>query len=244
MFLFLCTKLRFSKSFLEGEILGSAVAPVVVVILCISFCAMPAPTVTNQNLYWGFDIGQRFNYAYHLEEVNGTEILQLKNVSFYIIVESIPAINDSISSPSELLNYPEYGCYFSNGTEITYLPYLWQAYPIGNWSMIIDFLWKPGALTEDEIIDTPTLAGYNITSASDDSVISSSEVYLKSTGALYTRQYIFQHIRNNILFRVETRVDLIEPTTSISPISIGVLIAGGAAIVIVVGVVMVKRMKS
>jgi hypothetical protein len=207
--------------------------------LCVSLCVLPVAAVSNQNLYWGFSIGQRFDYTLHLEVINGTEYLNLKDVDYYIVVKSLPAINDSVHSLGNLPSHPDFGCYYTNDTEVTPYSYIWLALPIGNWSLIIDlFLASPSSLTEDEIINTPTLAGFNFTMTSDNLTATSCEIYSKSTGALYTRQSIFQNVYHDIVFRHETRIDLIESSGSILPY---LAIAGGAVLVIAIGVIIAKR---
>ena len=146
---------------------------------------------TNQGLYWGVFEGQRFDYTRHFEYTNIHENKTI-DLQFYIILDEITYIPDDLNLWTlwELDDRNNRSCYFLNGTEKT-SPYSWGVIPISNWDLIID-LWKQNLYVgEEQIIDTPTLAGWNYNYSIGNMTGTWSQIYLKQNGVLQTYQLIF-----------------------------------------------------
>ncbi len=203
------------------------------VTISVAICTSSVVVATNQNLQWGFQVTQRFDYHRHWESTLGNTTDSSDN-RFYNIIEDLPAIADDIYSMGELPAAPIRTCYYENGTE-TPLPYLWYVIPIGNWDLIID-LWIGSGVNESEIVDTPQFVGYNSTWSLDGGNMTFiyAEIYSRSTGVLHTLQ---QYYPMESLI-TQTEVVLI-PSDDIPVIYF--LAAGGIVSVVLVALVLMKR---
>ncbi|MGY5878721.1 MAG: hypothetical protein RTV31_00665 [Candidatus Thorarchaeota archaeon] len=203
------------------------------VVLAVAICTSSVAAANNQNLAWGISVGQRLDYNYHSETQHYNET-DIKDVNFYNIIESLPAISDDIDTLGEFPSTPSRTCYYSNGTETTY-PYIWYAVPIGNWDLVID-LWElhPG-INESHIIDTPEVVGYNSTWSWDggNTTYIYAELYSRSTGVIQTYQKYSPMSED---FIIDAKMVLI-PSSDIIYIVAGV----GVAAVVLVAIVLLKR---
>ncbi|MFW9789303.1 MAG: hypothetical protein ACFFE2_16185 [Candidatus Thorarchaeota archaeon] len=89
--------------------------------------------VTNHNLEWGCEVGDRFHYRYSGN--GGNEVIE-----FFVEIDSLPVIpSDVVSYFDIMISSLYYTCYYENGTEMLMsLP--WAAVPIGNWQLVQDFV--------------------------------------------------------------------------------------------------------
>ncbi len=219
--------------------LRKQVLSIIAVTLAVAICTSSVVAVTNQGFTWGISVGQRLDYDYYRERsfFNDTrfeDYSSIKDIQFYNIIESLPAISDDIESWGDLPDTPNRTCYYANGTEPTF-PYIWYVIPIGNWDLIID-LWIGSGVNESEIVDTPQFVGYNSTWSLDGGNMTFiyAEIYSRSTGVLHTLQ---QYYPMESLI-TQTEVVLI-PSDDIPVIYI--LAAGGIVSVVLVVIVLMKR---
>lgn len=91
---------------------------------------------SNQNLDWGVEIGDRFDFYFRYEDYYYPNYS--KEFDCYIIVESLPIIPDDISEVVHWTFFnasPDLGLYFTNNTDMgpwaATLPQV--ILPIGNW---------------------------------------------------------------------------------------------------------------
>ncbi|MGY5854788.1 MAG: hypothetical protein RTU92_14565 [Candidatus Thorarchaeota archaeon] len=189
--------------------------------------------ISNQGLFWGFDEGARFDYTlrYHYETpsvvIDFTEQL-------YFVVENITPVPDPLLSLNPSYCY-DTTAFWMNGTWISYpssLCLLWNAYPIGNWSVFSSILQSRVESYPEyyQMIDTPFHIGY-IQSIHSDTIIE----YSKSDGVV-----------NRFTVNSDTSGTILE-LTRLGYISDGFMFTGiicASIIGIVVVVVLVRRFRS
>lgn len=106
-------------------------------VLCMFILLAPLAAVTsNQNLDWGVEIGDRFNFYFRYEDYY--EPIYSKEYDCYIVVESLPIIPDDINEVFSLQYFNEsadLGVFLANGTDMgpwsAHLPQM--ILPVGNW---------------------------------------------------------------------------------------------------------------
>jgi len=156
----------------------------------LSIVVTPVLAASSQGLTWGIHVGDRYDYLLSFQGyVNGELDTDLKYRA-YIVVEGVPELPLSVTGVIQVWGHVNYSCYHEDGT--AYLDgksFMWNAFPIGNWSLIADLFVEHWASLDPnasiDTIDTPTLYGYNMTFVAADSIDSFSETYLKSSGVLY-----------------------------------------------------------
>ena len=209
----------------------------IAVTISVAICTSSVVAATNQNLQWGFEVNQRFDYHTPWERTFGN-VTDSSDNRFYNIVEDLPAIADDIDSIGELPAAPIRTCYFENGTEPPH-PHFWNAIPVGNWSLFRDILLDERGINESNIIDTPQLIGFSVTVIDKNFTYFYTEIYSKSTGVLH----FLNNSRSGHFFGVNlnsiTEIVLI-PSVDI-PI-IYVAVAGGVVLIVLVAIgIMEKR---
>jgi hypothetical protein len=111
--------------------LNRAIVSLLILFLLGSSLPAAGSAATNQNLEWGVEVGNRFDYHFQSNEMES---------NCYLIVESLPAIQDDISEIDYLDFFnvtPGYTLYFVNGT----IAWWWMfdltqlIIPSGNWNL-------------------------------------------------------------------------------------------------------------
>ena len=206
---------------------------IIAVALAVAICTSSVAAANNQNLAWGINVGQRLDYNYHSETQHYNET-DIKDVNFYNIIESLPEISDDIDSLGEYPATPSRTCYYTNGTETSYL-YIWYAVPVGNWDVIIDLWELHPTINASHIINTPEVVGYNTTWSWDggNTTYIYAELYSRSTGVLHTYQKYSPMSED---FIIDTVMVLL-PGNDIIYIVAGV----GVTAVVLVAIVLLKR---
>lgn len=136
---------------------------------------------TNQNLEWGVDVGNRFDYHFQSNEIES---------NCYLIVESLPAIQDDILKIDymDFFNVtPRYTLYFANGT----IAYWWMfdltqlIIPTGNWNLWSSLVENRYGVGSINITETSTSWTWTLVSQRRDaSILVVSSTFRKSNGVL------------------------------------------------------------
>jgi len=194
----------------------------------------PVAASNDQGLYWGFSAGQRFDYMVSSLTMvdNSTETTQKR---YYVMVESLPEIQETIVTFHDLPSTPNCSTYCENGTEMEDPAYLWFVLPTGNWSLLISFWLSEHSVMEDDIIDTSALAGFNFTDEGKKSISIYSEIYQKSTGVLYNYLSILNYTGPPHPHYSRIAISLIESSNWTIPVAaVGGAVAVGALIVVAI----------
>ena len=92
------------------------------------FMSTPVVAVTSQGLYWGFDIGDRFDFQY-IHEKFWDEYEIINNLDFYVVIDGLSPINDPIDNLPSI----SWSCYALDGAPSPLEIYSTRkAFPIGN----------------------------------------------------------------------------------------------------------------
>ncbi|MFX1367195.1 MAG: hypothetical protein ACFFAY_01160 [Promethearchaeota archaeon] len=213
------------------------------VLLFLCFVATPVCAVSNQGLYWGIEVGSRFDYHKTGDTVYGAGS---EGEYFYVVIDSLPSIADSINTTGNLPDFPEASQFYDNGTEIQGSSG-WFVRPIGNWSLFVDIWENQWSNSTEEnvtqvIIDTSLRIGYNYTISWESGTDTYAEIYVRATGVLHTRYSRFIDTEHDLDFL--TRISLVEetgwPFPFDSPLGIAAIGITGIAVILVV-VVLLKR---
>jgi len=160
-------------------------------ILSIGLCTSLVYAANNQSLEWGVSANQRFDYNLYVEH-NSESIGYIyesgSNIRYYLVVESLPTIPDDIDH-DDVPYAPQFDCYYLNGTEISFefsSVIAWDARPIGNWDLLIDFWLDTPVINETDIINTQDLVGYNYTTSFENRTTLKTMLYSKVNGVLHT----------------------------------------------------------
>ncbi len=174
----------------------------VMTVLIIVMLVEPTVAITNPGLYWGVEIGDRFDYH---RAVRYTDPNENSDLDYYVVIDSLPIIPDNItvlpyvssSSANEWNIY--FSFYFTNNTEITSqtrVPALpWSAFPIGNWSFVEECILSDINTTywEVHVIDTETEWGFSLTADEGIWIHTDTTRYSKVDGALNFFEMDFQY---------------------------------------------------
>jgi len=124
--------------------------------------------VTDHNLKWGFEVGDQFHYGYS-GDYSYFGDLELGAFDFYVEIDSLPTIPNNVTWYHEIILSPSYHYtfYLENGTELFgLLP--WGGLPIGNWSLIQEFVNSTSELRYQWI---NTIAEWGIIQIEDDTTM-------------------------------------------------------------------------
>ncbi|RDE11743.1 MAG: hypothetical protein C4K47_09385 [Candidatus Thorarchaeota archaeon] len=207
---------------------------VIAAVMVGSLLAPPVAASNNQGLYWGFSAGQRVDYVVSSLNIadNSTETIEKR---YYVVVESLPEIQETIVTLRDLPTTPNCSTYCENGTETEDPAYLWLVLPVGNWSLLISLWLSEQSVTEDNIIDTSTLAGFNFTDVGKKSISTYLEIYQKSTGVLYNYVSTLNYTGPPHPHYSSVEISLIDSSSwPIVPVAVGGAAVAGAVVVVAI----------
>ncbi|MGY5854558.1 MAG: hypothetical protein RTU92_13400 [Candidatus Thorarchaeota archaeon] len=110
-------------------------------LLLFVFIPNPVHAINNQNLDWGIDVGDVFEYTYSEELPTGVlDTTVIRNeYDFNVTVVGLPILHDDIDERDDF--EPRLNTHYELESDVT-LPTrirpIWTAYPIGNWPIITD----------------------------------------------------------------------------------------------------------
>ena len=164
----------------------------------------PVAASNKQGLYWGISVGQRFDYQLtDVSTVNGST--KTTGQSYYIIVNSLPDMPESVTRLSDLPEWSGYSTYFDNGT-VWNEGYMTDVIPAGNWSLMTSLWSSWPSLNNPDIIDTQVLAGFNASYSVPNYAQSDFMAYQKSTGILYESRVELDYLHPYEHYAMEIRL--------------------------------------
>ncbi|MGY5873318.1 MAG: hypothetical protein RTV72_13795 [Candidatus Thorarchaeota archaeon] len=215
-----------------------------VVALCFLILSLANPGYVLSEEIHGLSIGFSDGAEFHYTVLVGKSALD----DFHIVVNEIGPIPDNFTSYNIFTNITGY---WSNGTEILELSNMWLWVPIGNWTYV---QWLLGFTEGPQIVDTDELWGAETT----DGEVTSTMTFWKADGALYelhssssgTEIHFLRTdvststSSTSITTNSTTSTNTTSSTTGSSSIGIPEIMLvsfAGAAVILVVAVVIIKK---
>ena len=207
--------------------------------------------VNDQDLVWGIEVDNRFDYNVELEFQNSTTNVSIDD-RMYMIVNELITIHDHVTSLSHLtifnLALGSYTTFWKNGT---IMDSFWLdimsgmnplvAYPIGNWSLLAQIF--EDAAPSVVITQNTTTMNYSLVDIPVPGNVH-EVISLKNSGVSYSHLYIRTWDSGTTLFMNLTMIETPSVTgsnTGEGDSTIILILGGGAAVAIVVVIVIMRR---
>ncbi len=219
-------------SLVASRKLNRATVSILVLLLLTGLLPIAGSAVTNQGLEWGVEVGDRFAYHFHQENVD---------FDFDIVVESLPEIPDDIT---EIQSYHGFNVTptFELATEVRSSGLPQMIVPVGNWILWSSLLKKyvADSFLFDSINTTETATSWTWTAINyflESQNISREETatFRKSDGVLSNYQLVF--FNSDGFPNFEYRLTLASYFTGIG----AYLLAGGFIVAIVAAVILYRK---
>ena len=197
-----------------------------------------ASAANTQGLTWAFSPGDRIDYSVRFEFGDAYTYATMKEGTYncYVVIGTLPDIPTVVTSIPSLSNY-NVEQYFTNGTTTSFL---WVAVPIGNWTLMTEFLEHSMGYSENTtLINSFTEWGYDQHYQYGETQQNTVLRIAKSDGALqYVKQeMIYEDPDYNTVMEITRAGGLGLPIDD----SLLIPIAIGAVVVIIVLVLVIRR---